>query len=423
MSYTPQTLIEVFPFVRQIDGEEAVIGRPETAVFLVLPKEGLELLDDLAAGKTVGAAQALFHDRHGELPDMDEFLGYLESKGIVRPLSALGQEGGAPSPGTATVPASTPARVRYHFAGIAESTAQRIFSRPFVSACCVVIALGCAAVALDRHVLPGWRALFFTRNLTLMSLLTMAFYYSVLFIHEMAHLLAARAIGVGSRLGISHRLWTLVAETDMSGLWGVPRQRRYLPLLAGPLIDATSAALLILVLFSQRRGWLAIPSGAIRLLPAMLLVYLLSLLWQCFFFVRTDFYFVIANFFNCKNLMGDTEAYLRNRFAPMLPFLRRTDLAHIPAREMRVIRAYSLVWIGGRLAAFSALIFIHIPLVLGYFGLVSSTLAAGYGMNARAYLDALVMATLSVLPLLAGFWLWLRSLARSWSALARSAPG
>jgi hypothetical protein len=238
----------------------------------------------------------------------------------------------------------------------------------------------------------------------------------------MAHLLAARAVGVGSRLGISHRLWTLVAETDMSGLWGVPRNRRYLPLLAGPLVDAASASLLILTLFAQHRGWLSVPGGLARLLPAMLLVYLLSLLWQCFFFVRTDFYYAIANFFNCKSLLGDTEAFLRNRLASAVPFLRVVDQSHIPEREMRVVRAYTFVWIVGRLLALSALVFIHVPLVINYFALVSATLSAGYHASARIYLDTLVMATLAVLPVLAGLWLWLRSLARSWWKV-RSVPG
>jgi hypothetical protein len=154
----------------------------------------------------------------------------------------------------------------------------------------------------------------------------------------------------------------------------------------------------------------------------MLLVYLLSLFWQCFFFVRTDFYYVIANYFNCKNLLGDTEGYLRNRMAQVLPVLRTVNQSGIPDREMRVIRLYAWIWIAGRLAALSALAFIHIPLVISYFKLVSSTLAAGYRADARAYLDTLVMATLAILPLLAGMGLWLWSLARSWGGLVRSTP-
>jgi hypothetical protein len=52
-----------------------------------------------------------------------------------------------------------------------------------------------------------------------MQLLVMVIGYATVFLHEMAHLVAARgAVGVSSRLGISHRLWYLVAETDMTGV-------------------------------------------------------------------------------------------------------------------------------------------------------------------------------------------------------------
>ena len=65
------------------------------------------------------------------------------------------------------------------------------------------------------------------------------FTYGGIFVHELAHLIAARAVGVNSRMGISHRLWYLVAETDLTGLWSVTRNQRYLPMLAGMIVDLT----------------------------------------------------------------------------------------------------------------------------------------------------------------------------------------
>jgi len=404
--------VTIVPFTRQPDGDDVIIGLPNLGVFLVLPKEGVEILDDLAAGKTVGEAQEGYQQRYGETLDMDDFLAHLQSRQVVQRQSGAEPALQAPQPSRLE-----PSPLRFHFEGIPQSWAEWVFSKPLLGLYGTFILLAIACLIAEPKIWPGWRAVYFDRNFTLMSLALLGFYYFVLFIHEMGHLMAAKAAGVGARIGIGHRLWTLVDETDMTGLWAIPRQKRYLPLMAGPLVDATSASLLVFVLFFQARGWLTLPVWTAKVLPAMLFVYLMSLLWQTFLFVRTDIYYVIANFFGCKSLLADTEGYLRNSLARFLTALPLVDQAHIPAREMKVVRFYAVIWIVGRALALWALLFIHIPLVFNYFLLVFSTLRAGYGVNALAYLDSLFMATLLILPLLVGFGLWFRSLMKAWTHL------
>ena len=86
--YSPDTLVSVHPFTRQPEGEEVIIGRLETGVFLAVPPEAVEVLEYLAQGKSVGEASEIFRQAHGEVPDLNEFLDLLEAKGIVRPLAA-----------------------------------------------------------------------------------------------------------------------------------------------------------------------------------------------------------------------------------------------------------------------------------------------------------------------------------------------
>jgi putative peptide zinc metalloprotease protein len=392
--------------VRQPDGEETILGRSDTGVFLVVPTEALELLDDLAAGRTVGETQALFQERHGELPDLDDLLCALEDRGLV----ALGTADAQVSRG--------PAQLRFHFAKFPEELAQRIFGPATLILCAGLIAIALVLLAVDRSVLPSRKALYFQQNLTLITFLLFSVHHAALLLHEMAHLVAAKAVGVASRLGIGHRLWILVAETDMSGLWAVPREKRYLPLLAGPLVDAASASLLVIVLFGSKHGWWPMAHGAEAMISALLFIYLMSLLWQCFFFVRTDLYYVVSNYFGCKNLLGDTEALLRSWLGRCLPFLRRREPPPIPNRELRVVKAYMGVWFLGRVLALAVLVSIYIPLVLHYVVAVSRTLATGYGADPYAYFDALVTTAVVLTPMIAGWWLWLRSLA--WSHRKRS---
>ncbi|MBD1902067.1 hypothetical protein NDI44_24405 [Trichocoleus sp. DQ-A3] len=409
-SYTADTRVTVYPFTRQSEGKEVIIGRSDTVVFIVLPPDAVELLDDLAKGKTVGEAQSLYQQKYGEVPDLEDLLGILEQKGFVQPyLKDKAVQSHSVIKTTSRLRRTKPTPARFHFANFPRSLARRVFSRHILISCGVLIGLALVAITLDFSIVPGWDAYFFKENFTLIRLVLLLINYFTLFLHEMAHLVAARAIDVSSRLGISNRMWYLVAETDMTGIWGVPRNQRYLPFLAGSLLDATSAAVLVLVLFAQDRGWVMLHPVVFQLSRAMLLTYLMRLLWQCYLFVRTDFYFVIANFFQCRSLMKDTEVFLGNQFARICGSLRRVDQSHIPVGERRVIRSYALLWLVGRIAALWSLLFITIPLIWHYYLVIFGVLNAGYQANPYAFVDALLMAFLVLTPQGLGFWLWIRS--------------
>jgi hypothetical protein len=171
------------------------------------------------------------------------------------------------------------------------------------------------------------------------------------------------------------------------------------------------ASILVLLLYAHIRGALSLPEPISELVRAMVFVEMLALLWQCFFFVRTDFYYVIATVSGCKNLLGDTEVWLRNRLARWLPGLNPVDQSALPEHELRTIRAYAAVWLVGRTAALALFFLVTIPVVLGYVESVGATLVRGVQGHPYPFIDALVAALLVLLPLTAGLALWIRSLA------------
>ncbi|HYU34078.1 MAG TPA: hypothetical protein VEW48_18135 [Thermoanaerobaculia bacterium] len=400
--YTNDSRISVHPFTRQLENGEMIIGRPETGVFLALPVEAVEVLDQLAAGRTVGEVRDLFQQRHGELLDMADFLSALESKGLVQGPNGNGH------PGAASIP------IRYHFTNVPQKLAQALFGgTAFVLYGGLVLA-ALALVALDPSLLPSQRALYFAEDRTLKTLVLFLISYVTIFNHEMGHLIAARARGVNTRLGISHRLWFLVAESDLTALWSIPKRERYLPLLAGPLVDAVTSALLLLALAAGHRSWLTLPATARQLAAALCFVLLMRIVWQCFFFVRTDFYYVIANLFNCRNLLNDTAGHLRNWLARSLGRAEPVDQSSIPPAEMRVVRAYSIVWLLGRLLAYGLLFSVSIPFLIHYFTELSRVLRTGWSGHEYDFVDTLIMALISVVPFLLGMGLWIGSLVLAW---------
>jgi putative peptide zinc metalloprotease protein len=399
-------MVTVEPFTRQLEGDEVIIGRIETGIFLAVPPEAVELLEDLARGKTVGEAANIYRQKHGETPDLDDFLGLMETKGMVKPCDAKHGEEQAP------VASQPPLPAHYHFSNFPQRLAGGIFS-PLAVACSLILtAFAAGIVVRNPSLAPRPRDLYFPDYRTLSWTILILASYLTLFMHELAHLVAARARGINSRMRISHRLWYLVAETDLTGLWSVPKRQRYLPMLAGALVDAVSGSVLVLLLFSLDRSWLVLSGLSVRLVRAMLFIYLMRIVWQCFLFVRTDFYYVIASFFNCKNLLRDTEIYLRNQLARVIPFIEWADQSAIPASERRVIRAYSVLWVAGRIAALSLLFVITIPLGVRYAQNLARALRAGYSFNPSNFIDALALAIYFFVPLAIGFTFWIRGLAR-----------
>jgi hypothetical protein len=406
--YTADTHVVVQALTRQPDSGGILVGRKDLGLFLLLPPEAVEVLDDLARGMSVGEAEAIYRRRHGETPDLDDLLTSLEQRGFVQPATD----------GSGLLETEAPDTLRrhpnprsYHFEWISPRWAARLCGRPALAAGGLLVLLAATAVILNPSVVPGWRAAYFPNKTAAGLLYLMVLGLFTTFLHEMAHLIAARSRGVSCRFGIGNQLWFLVWETDMTGIWALPRGQRYLPILAGPLFDLVTAAALILVGFAQAGGWIALDPRVVQLGRALLFVYLMRLAWQCYFFLRTDFYYALSNLLGCKSLMNDTKAYLRNLLALLLRSGKKTDQSHIPAVERRMIPVYSAFWLVGRGLAFAMLLFIQIPLIFHYLLLAvdkfrGRTPGVGGGDGAAPILTGVFFSIF----FLAGFFLWIRQL-------------
>lgn len=402
MRYPSDQRVIIEPLTRQPDPDGILVGRKDLGIFLLLPADAVEVLDDLAAGKTVGETQALYRSRHGETPEMEDFLTSLEERGFVRPAGSGSEDAGRRKPAKS-----------FHFEWISPRWAARICSRPVLIACGVLVALAVAAVCVDRSAVPGWRAAYFPNKTAAGLLFLMVLGLFTTFIHEMAHLVAARARGVSCRFGIGNQLWFVVWETDMTGIWALPRGQRYLPILAGPLIDLVTASVLLILSFMNLQGWLPFTPRAVQVGRALLFVYLMRIAWQCYFFLRTDFYYAMANLLGCKNLMQDTQVFLRNAAVRLFRVGRVVDQSHIPPFERRMLGIYSVVWIVGRALAFTVLLFVQLPLLFHYAALAVRKFrgaAPGSGDGDGDGPVALLTGLFFSLFLVAGFGLWLKRL-------------
>jgi putative peptide zinc metalloprotease protein len=394
--------ISIPQFVEQPDGEQVIIANMERSCFLAVPHEAVTLLRLLAAGNTVGEACAGYERMYGTTPDIDDFVEALTSQGFIA----------APdrSRGAVSSPRS------YHFDNISTSIARRICSLPVLAGCGVVVAMAVAACVIDPSVLPPPTTLVFQHDTLGMTVLVIAITLVTLFLHEFSHLLAARAAGVPSRMGLGNRLWILVAETDMTGMWLASARQRCIAFLAGPLFDLVMSAILVLALFGYERGWIGLDETVLGLVRATLFIGLTRLLWQLYFFLPTDVYYVFGTLCRCRNLMHDTQVYLLNQLARALHRRQSYDQSGIPASEMRVVRWFALVWIVGRALAFVTLFAITLPVLVGYAALLARALT-GDSQAFGPLINGPGLPLLAVMLQTTGILVWLRGAFRARGAI------
>jgi hypothetical protein len=382
--------ITIPPFIQRVDGDDVIIGIPERSCFLAIPPDAAALLQWLADGRTVGEAIALYEQQYAANPDVEEFLASLEEAGFLDNSAVSATQAG-------------------HFSGISVSAARRVCSWPVAAVGTIVVGAGVFASITQPAIVPGPNALVFEHNQLGLAIGVALTTLITVFFHELAHLVAARAANVPSRMGIGTRLWVLVAETDMSGIWLASRTQRCVAFFAGSALDAVMASALLLLVYANARSFISLDPTVVTLVRATIFVIFTRLLWQLYLFLPTDVYYVLTTLFGCKNLMRDTRAFLINQLARAVSQVRGIDQSDVPAHEMRVVHWFALVWLGGRIVAFASLFLITLPVLAGY----AAMLGRGVGGDEQAMRPLLEGPPLVILAIVLqsfGLLAWLRSL-------------
>lgn len=338
------------------EGDEVVVGRVDTGSYAVLPADGAALLDHLAAGMPPERAAAWYEEEYGEPVDVAEFLETLVELGFVK-------ENGAE-------PAAV-APVRFRRLGRAAFAAPAWFCYAAVVLAWVVVAVGHDDVRPD----PG--QFFFTGSVLVVQLVITFGQLPLIFLHEAFHTLAGRRLGLPSRLGISNRYLYIVFETRMNGLLSVPREKRYLPFVAGMVCDVVVLALLGLTAHLTRT-----PDGTLSVVGEIAMAFaftvVMRIVWQFQLYLRTDLYYVFATALRCHDLHDASTALLRNRVWRLLGRPHKVvDEERWSAHDRAAGRWYGPFVAGGVVVMLLLTVLGSLPVVLGYFGIVAAHLGSG----------------------------------------------
>ncbi|TQJ86178.1 site-2 protease family protein [Streptomyces sp. SLBN-31] len=340
----PASRVRLHDLARRPDGAEWIVGRRETRTSVAVPETAITVIRLLERGLSVGPTQERVLAETGEELDVAEFVRDLIGLGFVA--EAAGLPVAAEPVRPPTMPRLRPEHMRFLLSPLL----------PLLPAALVVAAL----VALVRHpeLAPAYRSLLWSDRGRVVILSGAAVGWSILLLHELAHLAVARAAGVPGRVGFGTRLQFLVAQTDISGIELAPRRHRLTAYLAGVAVNLAVAATAFLLLLVMAPG-----SAPHRLLAATVLWALLPLTFQLMVFMRTDVYFVLQDLTGCRNLYGDGRAHARHMAGRLLR--RRTPdtdpTRALPPAERRAVRVYSVIQVVGTTICLAGLALYTLP--------------------------------------------------------------
>ncbi|TDV56279.1 hypothetical protein [Actinophytocola oryzae] len=376
------TVLDFHPLTFADEPDGVTVGRPDTGDYVLLPTDGAALLRKLSGGMPVTEAEDWYRTEFGERVDMADFVDSLRELGFVRAGDEELLRVGAP---------------RWQRLG-------RAAFSPLAWLCYAVI-VGASVVAMvaEPALRPRVANVFFSPSLVVVQLALVFVQMPAVLWHECYHMLAGRRLGLHSRLGVGRRWYYFVFETELNGLHGVPRAKRYLPMLAGMVGDLVLYGCLVLVAAADLSGGLS-PVGRFAL--AVAYVMLLRLVWQCYLNLRTDLYFVLTTALGCTDPHAATMAYLREKFRAV-PGVRPStvDLAEFSPRDRRVAPAFAVVTAAGFALLVLTAVLTVLPVAVEFVRQSGAALSAG--ATEPRFWDSVVslvllVAQFVVLPSLAG---------------------
>jgi putative peptide zinc metalloprotease protein len=346
--------VTMHELVIRAEADDWIVGRTSTGQFVALPELGVTVIGLLTQDHPLGDVQDRLAGDPDETVEVLEFVEQLAELGFVQAIDgvlvedALIDDAEQIKP---SLPWIRPVHVRW------------LFSVPMLVGYAGVTLAAIVALVVRPGLLPGYRDLLVSRSPTTVVVADTVITLILMGLHELAHLAAARAVEVPARISWGTRLFDLVAQTSMPGVWAVSARLRMRCYLAGIALDVVLTCLLIL---AEEFGNLSGLAGHLVRGTAALLV--VGIVMQLLVFKRTDFYFVLADLLRARNLHDDACVYLLARGRAALGLARRalrgsrvavapvTGLEHLDDREYRLVRYYAWLMLIGSVASTLALV-------------------------------------------------------------------
>lgn len=374
------TQVTLHPLIIQVDGDQYIVGRVETGTFAALPEAGVQVIDVLQRVTFLGEAQAQLKQIMSAEVDLEKFIADLVELGFIEAINGY------------SVTLSEP--LKPNLSWLQACHVQWLFRRPMLLIYFALLFAVGLTLARYPALLPHHEDFFWIESTSLNLLGNTVLILSMMLMHELAHLVAARSLNVPARIELGTRLHNLVMQTDVTGLWAQPRRQRYRVYLAGMMWDSLVLSTSILLL-----AYLPLPIEFQHVFRALALLMFLNLTWQFELFMRTDLYFVLMDLLRCYNLYNDALDYLyyngwrllRRIASPFFNVELHDPSGSLPDREQHAVRFYSLMVLVGSAISLSVFTVYGIPILVELFLQGANAVSQGLTLHRPGqFLDGVV---------------------------------
>ncbi|MBU7014002.1 MAG: hypothetical protein HXS52_05345 [Theionarchaea archaeon] len=399
---TDESVVKFHDLFRGEEDESITVGRQDIGKYVSLPRDAVEVIDLLDSGQKVGEVKRVLKDKYGEDVEIEEFIEDMIKNEMVRSID------GFEMVTTSKLQKDLFSRVTARHVGWMFSKVAWVMYIGMAISCLIIF-------ALIPDYIPSPRDYFFHPLYSVAVGFMFFLGWIFVAIHELAHLFAAKSVGIEGNFSLSNRLIFIVAQTNLGNIWTIPRRRRFVIYLAGMAWDSTLVFICLVLLFLSDHGVITLSVLLYKFVKAVIFAKVWTIIWQFRFNMQTDIYYSIANYFRCRNLLGDAQTYIKNYSSRFYSRIKEADMSGIPGDEMRVIKWYALLYFVGTSITLASYFLRNLPLVLLQIMKAFDGLVIGYSASHADFTDAVVLIVLNAFRYgLLGFvilrprWNWLK---------------
>jgi putative peptide zinc metalloprotease protein len=274
----------------QKDGDEFTIGNASINRFIRVPEIAVEIINQLNGNNTIEDIKKNLEKKYNTDIDVLDFILTLKELDLIYKIDDKIIN--------SIVPNSSYNKWLFR-------TGSLFFSKYFLLFYGLSLLFCIILLITYPSVLPSYKDIFIydAIGISIVNFIIVSWFLTM--IHEIAHLLAAAKEKVSSKFQLNLRMIWLVWETDMTGLWSAPRNKRYVPFIAGMAWDVVIifVCLLIQLFYSS--------SLLIEYVRLIAFIRIFTFLWQFIIYFRTDIYYVILNWKKTSSIHESSILYLK----------------------------------------------------------------------------------------------------------------
>jgi putative peptide zinc metalloprotease protein len=336
--------------------EEYIVGRKDTGEYISVPKVAVESIEMLNKGMSIGEVESSLAEKYMEEIGVIDFVSTCQDLNFIKEVDGVKiSSDDNQSPSLAN---------QFDFI---KPTIAKLFFNPIAWLFYIVLVIYSVILyIISPASLPRIKDFLFHDSLTVVVTFGLVSMWGLIFIHELGHLMAARAHETESRVKFGRSGMYLVIETVIPNIWSVSKKGRNEIFLAGLAFNAIMLAVSLTFVCLHDVGVMTIPEALYRFLRFVHIINVWSFITQPLIFTKSDLYYVLNNQWNCTDLHGNTAIYTKKNFKFTLSPDEALKLNSVSVNERNKMKKYMPIYMTG--IVFSALVAIgYTSFTLWYF--------------------------------------------------------